>query len=207
MMDFLPDYETFSLWLVQYGNLAFFILLILGIVALPVPEETLMVLAGVMIAKGNLHPITTPITALFGSICGISLSYYLGRTAGTYFVNKYGSWIGITNTQLTYVQSWFERFGKWVLFIGYFIPGIRHFTGFSVGMTNIEFRQFALYAYSGALAWVTTFLSIGYFFGDYFLSMFENIEFKIDEIIIALAIVCFAGIIYFLFKRKLARAQ
>jgi membrane protein DedA with SNARE-associated domain len=49
--------------------------------------------------------------------------------------------------------------------IGYFIPGVRHFTGFSSGMATLPFHHFALFAYSGALLWVTSFLTIGYFFG------------------------------------------
>ncbi len=43
-MDFLPGIDTFSIWLMQYGSIILFVLLTVGIIALPVPEETLMVI-------------------------------------------------------------------------------------------------------------------------------------------------------------------
>lgn len=165
-MDFFPDLETFQHWLVNYGSIALFILLALGIVALPIPEETLMILAGTLMGSDILQIIPTIVAALAGSIFGITLSYILGRTLGIFFVHKYGGWVGIKEEHIQRVHNWFEKYGKWSLIIGYFIPGVRHFTGFIAGTTGLEYNHFALFAYSGALLWVTTFLSLGYFFGN-----------------------------------------
>lgn len=90
-MDFLPGIETFSLWLMQYGSFVLFILLTVGIIALPVPEETLMVIAGILMHKGKLAIPSTVLAAFLGSLCGITVSYWLGRTAGQYLITKYGS--------------------------------------------------------------------------------------------------------------------
>lgn len=54
-MDYLPDHETLSYWLLHYGNFALFALLAVGIIILPVPDETLMVLAGIFMYKGDMH--------------------------------------------------------------------------------------------------------------------------------------------------------
>ena len=56
--------------------------------------------------------------------------------------------------------------GHWALTFGYFIPGVRHFTAYAAGMSELEAPQFALFAYSGAVLWVGTFLSLGYFLGE-----------------------------------------
>ncbi|MBX9923336.1 MAG: DedA family protein, partial [Rhabdochlamydiaceae bacterium] len=175
-MDFLPGIETFSLWLMQYGSFVLFILLTVGIIALPVPEETLMVIAGILMHKGKLAIPSTVLAAFLGSLCGITVSYWLGRTAGQYLITKYGSWVGLTEKRFEKAHCWFEKFGKWALLIGYFIPGVRHLTGLSAGVSNFSYRQFAIYAYTGALIWVSSFLSIGYFFGKQWLSLYDTIK-------------------------------
>jgi membrane protein DedA with SNARE-associated domain len=200
-MDILFENEILSNWLIQYGSIALFLLLVSGIIILPVPEETLMIIAGVLMSKGSLNIPLTILAAYAGSICGISVSYLLGYTAGHYLISKYGSRIGISEKHLNQVHNWFERFGKWTLMIGYFIPGVRHFTGFVSGMSYLEFRQFALFAYSGAIIWVSTFLSVGYFSGNFLSSIFENMEFDIDEkmvVFIIIAIVLY--IVYYKVK-------
>lgn len=166
MIEVLSENSTFSLWLLHYGSFALFGLLAFGIIAFPVPEETLMLFAGLLMSQGRLSLTATPLAAIFGSICGISVSYLLGRTAGNYCIHRFGARVGLTESRLQKAHEWFEKFGTWTLMIGYFVPGLRHFTGFSAGTTNLEFNRFALFAYSGAVVWVSTFLTVGYFFGD-----------------------------------------
>lgn len=195
-MDVLLDNEMLSSWLLQYGSFALFILLVVGIIILPVPEETLMVIAGILMRKGSLHIPSTMLAAYAGSVCGITISYILGRTAGHYLVFKYGTWIGLTHKRLDRIHVWFEKFGKWTLVIGYFIPGLRHFTGFTSGMTELEYKKFALFAYSGAFLWVSTFLSFGYYFGSYCCSLFEKIEVSVDKLVFFSIAVIAVYIIY-----------
>lgn len=160
-------HETFAYWILDYGSIALFFLLALGIVALPIPDETLMVVSGVLIHQGHLYAIPTLIAAYAGSMCGITLSYLLGRTAGQYVLKKYGRWVGINQQNLQKAHEWYEYMGKWTLTFGYFIPGVRHVTGIFAGMTELEYPKFALFAYSGAFLWASVFLAIGYFFGPY----------------------------------------
>jgi len=204
-MELSSDLETLSLWLTQYGDFALFGLLVLGIIAFPIPEETLMVLAGILMYSGKLNIGSTLISAYAGSIVGITISYLVGRTAGHYILLKYGGWIGFTQSRIEYAHSWFERFGTWVLLIGYFIPGIRHFSGFCAGSTELNYKTFALFAYTGAILWVSTFLSIGYFFGGYWLSifdMFERVEIGVDEVILAVLIVVTLFVLYKIYYKK-----
>lgn len=174
-MDFFPSSETLSLWLVEYGPMALFFLLALEIIALPIPGEPLMILTGVLMCNGDLAIAPTLLAGYAGAACGITVSYTIGRTAGSYIVVGYGDRLGITQVRMQKVQGWFNRFGKWTLMIGYFVPGIRHFTGFTAGMVSLDTRQFMLYAYTGAFVWVTTFLALGYFLGEYWMSFFDQI--------------------------------
>jgi membrane protein DedA with SNARE-associated domain len=50
--------------------------------------------------------------------------------------------------------------------IGYFIPGIRHLIALVAGSTAMDYRVFALFAYSGAIFWSALFIGAGYSFGE-----------------------------------------
>lgn len=156
--------EAFIHLLHQYGSIALFFLLALGIFALPIPDETLLVLSGLLIAQAKLPLVPTLIAAYTGSMFGITLSYILGFFVGKKALFRFGGYIGITHEKMKKVHEWFERFGKWTLLFGYYIPGIRHLTGFASGSAYLKYWEFATFAYTGAIIWVSTFLSIGYFF-------------------------------------------
>ncbi len=153
-------------WISRYGYPGLFALLMLGIVGLPVPDETLLVFCGYLIWKGHFHPLATFLAGFGGTVCGISISYFLGRTCGHIVISRYGRLIGLTPDRLDRVHRWFDRLGTWLLSIGYFIPGVRHFTALVAGTAGLSWRAFALFAYGGAAVWVGMFLSVGYFMGE-----------------------------------------
>lgn len=158
--------ESILGWLSHYGYAGLFALLLLGIVGLPIPDETLLVFSGYLISTRQLHAIPAFLAGFVGSMCGISLSYTLGRTLGQRIVIRYGRFLHITEERLERVHGWFQRMGEWLLTIGYFIPGVRHFTALVAGTSGLEYTRFALFAYAGAAIWVATFLWVGYFVGE-----------------------------------------
>jgi membrane protein DedA with SNARE-associated domain len=159
--------ESILQWISHYGYAGLFAALMLGIAGLPIPEETILVFCGYLISRGRLHWAPAFITGLCGSMCGISLSYFIGRTGGTVVVARYGKYVHLTAKRIERVHSWFRRTGEWALTFGYFILGVRHLTALVAGMSGLEFRVFARFAYPGAALWVATFLTIGYFVGDH----------------------------------------
>jgi membrane protein DedA with SNARE-associated domain len=152
----------FSEIILQHGGIALFVLLAIGIVGLPVPDETLLLITGFLLARDKLPLASTLIFAYLGSICGISLSYAIGCLAGSWLIKRYGRWVGVTPERAERAHNWFHRFGGWTLPVGYFIPGVRHLTGYVAGTLQFDLRKFALFAYSGAVLWVSTFITIGY---------------------------------------------
>jgi membrane protein DedA with SNARE-associated domain len=153
-------------WLKTYGYLGVFSSLMLGMFGLPIPEETILASIGFLIFKGYFHPVPTLLTAFLGSICGITVTYLMGRTLGMPLLEKYGKYLRITPARLAQAHQWFEKYGKWSLFGGYFLPGVRHLAAFSAGVSGLEYRYFAPFAYSGGLLFVAAFLSLGYMVGD-----------------------------------------
>ena len=73
-MDCLMNNEILVGWLTQYGAISLFVLLIFGIIALPIPEETLMVLSGILIKKGGLYLMPTLTAGYLGHAATIASS-------------------------------------------------------------------------------------------------------------------------------------
>ena len=67
-------------FLANYGYFALFGLLMLGIVGPLIPDETILIFAGIAIHSGQMQPVPTLLVAIAGSLCGINMSYMLGRT-------------------------------------------------------------------------------------------------------------------------------
>lgn len=191
-------------WVSHYGYAGLFTLLMLGIVGLPVPDETLLVFCGYLISKGRLHPAWTFIAGLCGSACGITLSYLIGRTLGHGAVLRFGKYVGLTQTRLGRVHRWFERIGEWLLAIGYFIPGVRHFTAIVAGTSELEYRNFAAFAYTGAAVWVATFLCVGYIVGENWQAAMHLVQRY--TLAFVLGVVVFVLIAWWMHKRLTTRS-
>jgi membrane protein DedA with SNARE-associated domain len=163
-------------WISHYGYLAIFSLLVLGIVGLPVPDETLLTFTGYLVYTGHLSLPLAYLAAFGGSACGITVSYILGRWFGLALIHRYGRYLRIKEEHLQKAHAWFARAGHWSLTFGYYIPGVRHFTAYAAGMSELEPPQFCLFAYSGAALWAASFISLGYFLGERWKSVAENIH-------------------------------
>ncbi len=157
--------DTVLPWISHYGALVLFPLLMLGIFGLPVPDETLLMLTGYLSYRGDVNLPGSFVSALLGSLCGITLSFVIGRTGGKRLLRRYAPFLHMNEERIDRIHGWFEHLGRWALFFGYFLPGIRHVTAFVAGTYRLEYPAFALSAYTGGLVWVGTFLSIGYFAG------------------------------------------
>jgi membrane protein DedA with SNARE-associated domain len=157
--------QTPAEWIGQYGYAGLFLLLAVGVFGLPVPDETLLALAGYLVHNGDLKFLPTIIAGFTGSACGITVSYILGRTAGIGVVHKFGPWLHITENRLEKVRVWLTHGGRWALVIGYFVPGVRHLTGIIAGTSGLPLKVFAMFAYSGAFLWANTFIVAGFFLG------------------------------------------
>ncbi len=163
-------------WVIKYGYAGIFSLLVAGIIGLPVPDETMLAFSGYLVYRRILEPMPTLIAALTGSMCGITVSYALGRTAGLGLVRKYGRFLHLPPERFERVHRWFDRVGRWTLLVGYYIPGVRHLVALAAGASGLRFGMFALSAYSGALIWSCTFISVGYFFGRQWPSVLARIH-------------------------------
>jgi membrane protein DedA with SNARE-associated domain len=190
--------HVLSHWIKTYGYLGVFTSLMLGMFGLPVPDESILTFTGFLISKNYLHPASAVVAAFLGSICGITLNYLVGRFVGFPLMYRYGIYIRLTPAKLARAQQWFERYGKWALFIGYFFPGIRHLSALSAGASRLQYWIFASFAYSGGFLWAATFISLGYFLGEEGIRIVPRMEAYLWEAVaVALGL---AGVAFLVWK-------
>jgi membrane protein DedA with SNARE-associated domain len=195
--------QQIELWISQYGYVAIFGLLILGIVGLPVPDETLLTFTGYLVFRGRMRLPLVYASAVAGSLCGITISYILGRTFGLKLIHRYGRYLRITEDHVHKAHAWFARVGHWGLTFGYFVPGVRHLTAYAAGMSDVEPHQFALFAYPGGCLWVATFVALGYFLGE----RWHAVERNIHEWLLYATTATVIGLAVWLLWRRRGRAK
>ncbi|RKP58072.1 alkaline phosphatase [Cohnella endophytica] len=149
----------------QYGYGVLFLALFLEMLALPLPGELLMTYAGLIVYQGKLNWVMCIVAGGTGTSLGMTVSYYIGYRLGYPFFEKYGSRVHFGPDRLNSVSVWFGRYGSKMLLISYYIPGVRHLTGYFSGISRMPFRQYAVHAYTGAFLWVAVFVTIGKLFG------------------------------------------
>ena len=191
-------------WVAAHGYGALYLLLALGVVGLPIPDETLLVFTGYLIFRGSLHPVGAFAAAVAGAWTGISGSYLLGRTLGVGAVHRYGKYVHLTETRLAYVHRWFDRIGHWMLVVGYYIIGVRHFTAVVAGMSRVAYPTFIAYAWTGGALWVATFLTMGYFLGENWRQVAELVH---HYVLYASVVVVAGAALWYVLRQRAARTK
>lgn len=107
----------------HYGYAALFGLLMFGIIGIPVPDELLLLYAGYNISVHRMDLLATLIIASFGAMCGITVSYLIGRFVGLPAIRKFGRFVHITDDNSQKAHNWFERRGSGLLLLAiFFLP-------------------------------------------------------------------------------------
>ena len=183
-------------WITQYGYFAIFFLLVFGIIGLPIPDETLLTFSGYLIYKGHLSLPLAFVSAVAGSASGITISYQLGRIFGHRVLIRYGKYLHLTEERLDRAHAWFARIGHWALTFGYFIPGVRHITAYAAGIAEVAPHQFAIFAYTGTVLWVSTFLSLGYLLGERWEAVEKNIHYYLVWVAVAIVVLAVGYVVW-----------
>jgi membrane protein DedA with SNARE-associated domain len=180
----------------QYTYAGIFISLGLGIIGLPLPDETILAFAGFMIYKGKLLGIPAFLSSFAGTSCGITTGYLIGRYFGHSVIDRHASKLHLRHEHITKARQWYDKYGKFALAAGYFIPGVRHLSAIIAGASLLPYRVFAFYAYIGGFLWVMTFILFGYLMGE---EWHKVLSFSYKHIIPAsaagLLVIILAGII------------
>lgn len=170
-----------------YFFIALIIFLETGLIFTPfLPGDSLLFTSGALAAIGELNIFILVILLLISAILGDGLNYFLGKYFGRYVKKKKL----IREDYLLKTEEFFCKYGGKTIVLARFFPIIRTFAPFVAGGSKMHYPEFLLYNVIGALAWVLSFTTLGYFFGNIPLIK-ENLSLVVLTIIILSVLIFF----------------
>jgi membrane-associated protein len=172
------------------------------------PGDSLLFIAG-LAASGTgavikIHisirelAIGAPLFAIAGSQFGHWLGYVyggklFGREDSKYFNPK----------KLKTLQKWIDKYGIGkMIFLGRFIPVVRHLVNPVAGIARMSYQKFFLWNAISALVWTQGFIWAGYFLGE---KLKGSVDKYVLPIIAVIVIVSIAPIFWEVFKEWRSR--
>jgi membrane protein DedA with SNARE-associated domain len=153
---------------VHYGYWAVAVLLLLENAGLPLPGETVLLLASFL--AYSEHELAIPWVIVVGTVAttlGGGLGYALGRHGGRPLIERYRHVFSIRAENVARGEQLFDRYGSATVFLARFIFGMRVLASLLAGALHMTWRKFALFNFLGAAVWVTAICGAGYLFGGH----------------------------------------
>lgn len=155
----------------NYGNWIYAILFAIvfcetGLVVLPfLPGDSMLFAAGTIAAVGDMNIFVLIGLLIVAAILGDFVNFEIGKHFGQKLFSNPNSKI-FKQSYLQKTHDYYEKYGGRTIIIARFIPIVRTFAPFVGGMGNMNYAQFARYNIVGAVLWVVSFTTLGYFFGQ-----------------------------------------
>ncbi|WP_163856238.1 DedA family protein [Paenibacillus elgii] len=186
----------------QYGYFVLLIGLPLDFIALPIPPgNSTLAYTGYLSFKGVLSWLPAFAAALTGAFIGVTVTYWIGHKVGMPLIERYGKWLSLKPAHVEKTRRYYDKYGEKLLLIAFFIPGIRQFLGYFIGIIRVPYRKVVIYAYAGTTLWVASFFAVGYVFGEQWEQMFMLIERNLKVFFIGLGCVAAGFLLFRSFKR------
>lgn len=148
----------------QYGYVAIFFLLWLGIVGLPIPDELVVATGGFLASIDMLNPVYSFLAGYFGVASGLTIGYLLGKWFGKPIL-KWLSKNEKMHQAIIRSAAMVEKYGTFALCFSYLLPVVRHIVPYIVAIGGMTYRRYALISYPIGLLWTAIFYLIGFVFG------------------------------------------
>jgi membrane protein DedA with SNARE-associated domain len=162
----------------------------------PSPSDLVVVVGGSLVSIGVIDFIPTLILTSLGSIAGFMILFYFGGTVDRKVVHS-GKYRYIPLDAVEKVESWFKRYGYYIILINRFLPGTRSVISFFAGMSNLNVKKTVMLASISALVWNSIIIYLGYIFGnnvtvvDKYLSTYSNIAIGLTAVVVLFFIIKF----------------
>ena len=149
----------------HWGYVALFVVVVLGNVGVPLPEETVLALAGYLVWRGDMRLPVVLVVGVVSAVAGDNLGYWLGRRYGRNALPRYARWVLGHPERLKSMEAFVERRGPSAVFVARFVPGIRFMAGPLAGGLGMRFLPFFAANVLGALVYVPVAVAGGYLVG------------------------------------------
>ncbi len=196
IIKFLLEVDPYKIYLAL-----FFIAFIENIFP-PSPSDVIIVFGGSLVAIGKTNFFLALISASLGSLIGFIAVYVIGKWFGKKIIESGKiKFIPLENIHKT--ETWFIKYGYWIIIGNRFLAGTRGIVAFFAGVSEIDFRLTSLLSFVSALFWNFLLLFGGYVMGKNWETIIGHL--KTYWLIVTILLILFSGIWtikYFISKRK-----
>ena len=167
----------------------------------PSPSDIVIVIGGTLVGAGDLSFILALIFSTVGSITGFMLMFYIGSTVDKKLIHA-GRFKYIPIKSINIVETWFRKYGYFVIIANRFLPGTRAVISFFAGISNLEPKKTFSLCFISALVWNIIMLYLGFMFGhnveviDSYLTTYSNI------VIVGTIAIILLLVIRFMFRKR-----
>lgn len=127
------------------------------------PGDTLLFIAGAFCATGEMSYPLLAALLVTAAVTGNTVNYFIGEAVGHRMFTHNYRWIN--KDALTRTHAFFEKHGGKTIILARFVPVVRTFAPFVAGVSDMTHTRFQMYNVAGALLWVMSLVTAGYFFG------------------------------------------
>jgi len=185
----------------QYGYWAVGITLLLENAGIPVPGETVLLLASFL--AYSQHELSLPwviVVAICAATVGDNLGFLIGSRGGRPFLDRYRATFRIAPEVVERGEKLFARYGAETVFFARFLFGLRIIAGPLAGVLRMPWKRFAVWNVLGAALWVVVIATIGYKFGQHW----DKVMSVLERLNVAAAVVaiCVALVLWFWRSRR-----
>jgi membrane protein DedA with SNARE-associated domain len=167
-MDWIHNsLELIEYYMLTYGYWTIFFGVMLENAGLPIPGETILLVAGYFCthSDGLSLPVVMMVAAT-GAVIGDNIGFAVGHHYGRGFLLRFGRFVFLTPKRLEYMENYFRSHGNKTILVARFIAGLRVFAALLAGASMMRWRVFFLYNVLGAILWSIVITSLGYIFGQ-----------------------------------------
>ncbi|HEU5441205.1 MAG TPA: DedA family protein [Ktedonobacterales bacterium] len=171
-MDIGRIIQELAQWLIEFYNAhqlpALFLLVLIeeAGIPIPIPGDTLVMIAGLQRDRGLLYDVTVIGLASLAVFLGSSVLYFVMRRGGRPFLLRFGKYLHLHPERLARVERWFLRRGRVAIVLGRLIPGIRIPTTVFAGLSGMTYSQYAPINAIAALIWSVVYFYLGVLFQE-----------------------------------------
>ena len=167
MTEFGHELTELAPWIHHYGVAAVFVILTLESLGLPLPGESLLVIASVLAGRGEISLLGLILAAWAGAVLGDNIGYLGGRILGRGLSRRYGGRIGLTADRLSKIEAVFARYGPMTVIFARFFSVLRQLNGIIAGTMKMDWRQFLFLNALGGALWVSAWVAAGFCLASY----------------------------------------
>lgn len=161
-------------WVVDWGYWAVFLGIMIENAGVPLPGETILVVAGVLASQGLLHVKYVYLASVAGAMIGPNFGYWLGTRGGRPMLVRMAKTLRMSEADLEKAEARFQRHSGMAIFFGRFVAFLRIFASPIAGVMGMPFPSFFLFNALGAIVWCAVVVGLAYLLGPQVAHLLRN---------------------------------